>query len=185
MLHTEITTGNGEQCRVSLLLFSCSVVSNSEIPCTAVCQVSLSFTIFQSLLKLMAIESVMPSNHLILCCPLLLLPSIFPSIKVFSDELAVCISHKSTGASASAPVLLMNIQGWFPLGLTGLISLPSKGLSMKNRKCSQVISWQVIKIILPWIHSCFFFLSEALISKVLSKHFMRKRHFFPSLSGKD
>ena len=110
---------------------------------------------------------------------------IFPCIRVFSKKSVLHISDQSIGASASAPVLLMNIQGWFPLGLTGLISLPSKGLSMKNRKCSQVISWQVIKIILPWIHSCFFFLSEALISKVLSKHFMRKRHFFPSLSGKD
>ena len=49
-------------------------------------QASLSFTIYQSLLKLMSIESVMPSNHLILCCPLLLLPSIFPSIRVFSNE---------------------------------------------------------------------------------------------------
>ena len=53
---------------------------------TAACQASLSITDFQSLLKLMSIESVMPSNHLILCCPLLLLPSIFPTIRVFSDE---------------------------------------------------------------------------------------------------
>ena len=54
-------------------------------------QASLSFTMSPSLLKLMSIESVMPSNHLILCCPLLLLPSIFPGIRVFSNELAVCI----------------------------------------------------------------------------------------------
>ena len=60
-------------------------------PCTVVCQASLSFTIYQSLLKLMSIESMMPSNHLILCCPLLLLPSIFPSIRVFSNESALCI----------------------------------------------------------------------------------------------
>ena len=58
-------------------------------PWTAACQVSLSFTISWSLLKLMSIESVMPSNHLILCCPLLLLPSIFPSIRVFSNELVL------------------------------------------------------------------------------------------------
>ena len=57
-------------------------------PWTAARQASLSFTISQSLLKLMSIESVMPSNHLILCRPLLLLPSIFPSIRVFSSELA-------------------------------------------------------------------------------------------------
>ena len=60
-------------------------------PRTAGRQVSLSFTIFQSLLKLMSIESVMRSNHLILCRPLLLLPSIFPSIRVFSNESALCI----------------------------------------------------------------------------------------------
>ena len=61
-------------------MFSCSVVSDSMIPWTAAHQVSLSFTISWSLLKLMSIESVMLSNHLILCCPLLLLPSISPSI---------------------------------------------------------------------------------------------------------
>ena len=59
-------------------------------PMTAAHQASLSFTISRSLLKLMSIESVMPSNHLILCCPLLL-SSIFPSIRVFSSELALCI----------------------------------------------------------------------------------------------
>ena len=69
------------------LLFSSSVVSDSVTPWTAACQASLSFTISQSLFKLMFLESVMPSNHLILCCPLLLLQSIFPSIRVFSNEL--------------------------------------------------------------------------------------------------
>ena len=60
-------------------------------PQTAARQASLSFFIFWTLLKLTSIESVMPSNHLILCCPLLLLPSIFPSIRVFSKESALCI----------------------------------------------------------------------------------------------
>ena len=60
-------------------------------PWTAACQASLSFTISLSLLKLMSIVLVMPSNHLILCCPLLFLPPIFTSIRVFSDELALCI----------------------------------------------------------------------------------------------
>ena len=60
-------------------------------PWTAVCQASLSFTVSLSLLKLMSIESVMPSNHLILCRPLLLLPSTFHSNRVFSNESAVCI----------------------------------------------------------------------------------------------
>ena len=69
-----------------LLLFSQSVFVT---PWTAACQASLSFTISQSLLKLMSIELVMPSNHLILCHPLLLPPSIFPSIRVFSNESAL------------------------------------------------------------------------------------------------
>ena len=60
-------------------------------PWTAACQGSLSFTISRSLLELKFIESMMPSNHLILCCPLLLLLSIFPGIRVFSNDLALCI----------------------------------------------------------------------------------------------
>ena len=74
------------------------------------CQSSLSFTISQSLLKLMSAESVIPSNRFFLCCPLLLLPSIFPSIRVFSDGLALRISCQSIGASASASVLPMSLQ---------------------------------------------------------------------------
>ena len=74
-----------------MLLFSGSVVSNSLLPpWTATCQASLFFTISWSLLKLMFIESVMPSNHLIVCYPLLL-PLIFPSIRVFSNESALRI----------------------------------------------------------------------------------------------
>ena len=73
-----------EQMR-TLLLFIHHVVSNYLTPWTAARQASLSFTISQSLPKLMSFKSVMPSNHLILCCILLLLPSIFPSIRVFSN----------------------------------------------------------------------------------------------------
>ena len=73
------------------MLFSHSTVSDSATPWTAACRASLFFTISWSLPKLMSIESVMPSNHLILCRPLLFLPSIFPSIRVFSNELALCI----------------------------------------------------------------------------------------------
>ena len=72
-------------------MFSCSVVSNSVTPWTAACQVSLPITNSWSLLKLMSIRLVMPSNHLILCHPLLLLPSIFPRIRVFSNESVLCI----------------------------------------------------------------------------------------------
>ena len=73
----------------SVQLLSC--VRLFVTPWTAACQASLSITSSQSLLKLMSIESVMPSNHLILCHPLLLLPSIFPSIRVFSNESILCI----------------------------------------------------------------------------------------------
>ena len=95
---------------------------------TAERQVSLSITNFWSLLKLISTESVMPSNHL-LCHPLLLLPSIFPSIRIFSSESVLRIRWPSIGVSASASVLPMNIQDLFPLGLTDWISLQSKGLS--------------------------------------------------------
>ena len=81
-----------------------------------------------SSLKLMSIELVMPSNHLILCRPLLLPPSIFPSIRVFSNEFFAS-GGQSIGVSASTSVLPMNIQDWFSLGWTGWISLQSKGLS--------------------------------------------------------
>jgi len=85
--------------------FSC--VQFFVTPWTAACQASLSFTSSKSLLKLMSIDLVMPSNHLILCRPLLLLPSIFSSIRVFSNESALGISGRSIGASSS--VLPMNI----------------------------------------------------------------------------
>ena len=113
----------------------CSVSSVTQsvwlfaTPWTAACQASLSITNSCSLLKFMPTESVMPSNHLVLCPPLLLLPSIFPRIRVFSIKLVLHISSQSIGTSASASVLPMNIQDRFPLGLTSLISLQSKGLS--------------------------------------------------------
>ena len=76
---------------------SLSHVHLFAIPCTAAHRASLSFTISWSLLRLMSIESVMPSNHLILCHPLLFLPSIFPSIRVFSSELALHIRWPKYG----------------------------------------------------------------------------------------
>ena len=89
-------------------------------------QASLYFTISWSLLKLMSIDSVMPSNHLVLCHPLYFLPSVFPSIRLSQFFVS---GGQNIGASALGSVLPMNIQDWFPLGLTGLISLLSKGLS--------------------------------------------------------
>ena len=106
-----------------------SCVRLSVTPWTAACQTSLSFTISWSLLKLMSFELVMPSNHLILCCPLLLLPSIFPASRSFPMSWFFASGGQRIRASASASVLLMNIQGWFPLRLNGWLSLQSKGLS--------------------------------------------------------
>ena len=89
----------------------------------------LSIINYQSLLKLMPIELVMPSSLLILCRPLLLLPPTPPSIRVFTNESTLHIRWQSTGVSASASVLPMNTQDWSPWGWTGWISLQSKGLS--------------------------------------------------------
>jgi len=109
---------------------SLSCVQLFATPWTAAHQASLSITNYRSMLKLMSIESVMPSNHLILCCSLLLLlPSVLPSIRIFSSESVLHISGQSIRVSASASVLPMNIQDWFPLGWLGWISLQSKGLS--------------------------------------------------------
>ena len=111
-----------------VVLQSLSHVWLFATPWTAASQPSLFFTISWTLLKLMSIESVMPSNHLILCYPLLPLPSIFLSIRVFSNESALCIRWPKYW-SFSFSILPMTIQEWFPLGLTGLISLQSQGLS--------------------------------------------------------
>ena len=117
----------------SLARFS-SVQSLSPVwlfatPWTAACQASLSITDSQNVLKLMSIASVMPSNHLILCCPLLLLPSIFPSIRVFFSESVLYIRWPKYWSFSFSISPSLNIQDWFHLGWTGWISLQSKGLS--------------------------------------------------------
>ena len=113
-------------CFELLFLLSVQLLSRVRLfatPWTAARQVSLFTTNSQGLLKLMSIELMMPSNHLILCHPLLLPSSIFPSIRVFAS------GGQSIGVSASVSVLPMNIQDWSPLGWTGWISLQSQGLS--------------------------------------------------------
>ena len=95
----------------------------------AACQASLFFTISQSVLRFMSVDVVMPSKHLILCHPLLLLPPIPPSIRVFPMSQLFTWSGQSIVVSASASVLPVNTQDWSPLGWTGWISLQSKGLS--------------------------------------------------------
>ena len=104
---------------------SCTTICD-PMDCSTLC--SLVLPISWSFLKLMYIESVMPSNHFILCLPLFL-PSIFPSIRAFSNELALHIRWPKYWNFSFKSVLPMNIQDLFPLGLTGWISLQSKGLS--------------------------------------------------------
>ena len=113
---------------ITIVFQSLSYVQLFVTSWTVACCAPLSFTISQSLLTLISIELVMLSNHPILCHPLLL-PSTFPSIRVFSLKSALCIRWQSIGAPASASVLPVNIQSWFPFRLTGLISLLLKGLS--------------------------------------------------------
>ena len=118
---------------------------------------SLYFTVSQSLFKLMSFESVMSSNHLILCHPLYLLSSIFPSIGVFSNESAFPTKElQSIGALASASVLPMNIQGWFSLGWTGWISLQSKGVlrvfSSTTVKASILQHWAFFVVQLTYLY---------------------------------
>ena len=88
-VHAEHQHGEPDQWKN---IYQLSSVSQSSLtPLTAACQVSLSITNSWSLLKFISIELVMPSNHLFLCCPLLLLPSIFPNIRIFSNESVFCI----------------------------------------------------------------------------------------------
>ena len=108
------------RCSVQLL----SRVWLFDTPWTAACRASLSIINSRSLLKLISIESVMPSNRLSLCHALLLQLSILPSIRVFSNESVLCIR-----VSVSASVLPKNIQDWFPLGWASWISFQSKRLS--------------------------------------------------------
>ena len=104
---------------ITSVQFSHSVMSDSLWPpWTAAHQASLSFTNSWSLLKLMSIESVMSTKHLVLCRPFLFLPSIFPNIRVFSNE-SVLFASGGQSIGIAASVVPMNIQGWLPLGWTG------------------------------------------------------------------
>ena len=113
-------------------------MSDSATPWTAALQAFLSFTIALSLLKFLSTESMMPSNHLILCHPFSSCLQSFPASGSFPMSQLFVSGGQSIGASASPPVLPMNIEGWFPLRLTGLIYLLSKGLS---RVFSHITVW--------------------------------------------
>ena len=111
-----------------------SVQSFSHVQCfatswTAACQTSLSIINSKSLLRFMSIESRMPSNRIMPCCPLFSCLHSFPALGTFQISQFFTSDGQSFGVSASTSVLPVNIPDWFPLGLTGLISLPSKGLS--------------------------------------------------------
>ena len=118
--------------RLSIFQFNSvqSVVSGSLWPpWISACQASLSITNSRSSRRLTSIESVIPSSHLILCHPLLLLPPIPPSIRVLSNESTLLMRWPKYGVSALASVLPKISQGWSPLEWTGWMSLQSKGLS--------------------------------------------------------
>ena len=124
---------------VQLLSFVWLFVTPWSQPWTAACRASISITNSWSLLRLMSIESVMPSNHLILCHPFVLPPSIFSSIRVFSNESFLCIRWpKYWSFSISLP---MNTKFWFLLGLTSWISVPIQGTlkSLLQHHISKVI----------------------------------------------
>ena len=112
-------------------LFVVQLLSRIQLfgtPWTAACQASLSFTIFQSLLKLTSIESVMPSNHLIFCHPLLLPPSIFPRIRVFSNESALRIRWPKYWSFSFSINPSNEYLGLISFRMDWLISLQPKGL---------------------------------------------------------
>ena len=122
LVEFEMKAGNAIRSVLLAVVQSVSCVQFFMTPWAAARQVSLSFTISQSLLRFLSIESMIPSNQLILCS---LLCSVFPSFSVFSNESAFQIRWPKYWSFTFNP----NIQGWFSLGLTGLISLLSKELS--------------------------------------------------------
>ena len=143
---------------------------------TAAHQASLSITNSQSLIKLMSIESVMPSNHLILCLPLRLSSSVFPSIRIFSNEWALHIRWPKYWNSPLSSALLINIQGLFPLGLTGPIPCCSRD-SQKSSPAPQFKSINSLVFSLLYgptltsIHDCWKTMAltmRTFVSKVMS-----------------
>ena len=120
---------SGRSSSKQTMLHSVQLLSHVQLFASAAHQASLSIINSQSPPTPMSIESVRPSNHLILCRLLLLLPSIFPRIKVFSNESVLCIGWPEYYSFSFSIILPMNIHGWFSLGWTGWISLQYKGFS--------------------------------------------------------
>ena len=142
-------------------MLSHSVMSDSTTPWTAACQASLSFTNSQSLFKFMSIESVMPSYHLILCHPLLLLPSIFPSIRVFSNESVLWIrwpKYLSFSLSITPPNdhpgLVSFRMDWLDLlAVQGTLKSPSSTLQHHSSKASilQCSAFFIVQLSHPYM----------------------------------
>ena len=134
-----------------------AVMSDFVIPWTVACQASLSITNSQSLLRIMSIEAVMPSNHLIPCCPLLLLPSIFPSIRVFSTELVLRIrwpkywsfSFIISPSNEYSGLISFRID-WFDLAIQGIL----KSL-LQHHSSKALMLWHsaffIVKLSLPCV----------------------------------
>ena len=118
-------------------MFSHSVMSNSATPWTAARQASLSITNSQSLLRLTSIESVMPSNHLILGHPLLLLPSVYPSIRVFSNDSAFCIRWSKDWSFSFSISLSNKYSGLISFRIDRLDLLAVQGNSQKSSPAPQ------------------------------------------------
>ena len=168
------------EAQFSSVQFSCSVVDSFPTLWTAARQASLSITNSWSLLKLTSIKLMMPFNHLTLCRLLLLLPSIFPISGHFQMSQFFASGGQCNGTSASASVLPINIQDWFPLGWTGLNSLQCKGLSRVFSKLlfkssnSSVLSFlygpTLTSIHDYWISNVFFFFIFKDCPKVYNTH---------------
>ena len=122
--------------KINFINYSTAAAAKSLQSCLTLCNpmnwsmpAPLSSIISWSLFRFMSIELVMLSNHLILCHPFSFCLQSFPASRSFPMSLLFASGGQNIGASASTRVLPMNSQGWFPLGLTGLTSLQSKGLS--------------------------------------------------------
>ena len=161
-------------------------MSDYLTPWTVACQAPLSFTVSWSLLKFLSIELVMLSNHLILCCPLSFWLQSFPASGSFPKSWLFASNGQTIGGSASATVLPMNIQDWFPLGLTGLISLQSKGLSrvFSNTTVQKHQSFSAQHSLWPYSHICTWLLEKTIaltiwifVGKMMSLLFNRLSRF--------
>ena len=122
-----------QHCQSAIIVQSLGLIQPFTASWTAACQASLPFTISQSLLKLMSTESVMPSNRLILCGPLLLLPLIFPSIEAFSNVSALCIRWTKDWSSSCSTSPSSKYSGLISLLCTGLSSVLSSTTVQKHQ----------------------------------------------------